>query len=183
MTVYADTPRWGRHGLLWGHLVSDTSLEELHRTAAVAGLHSRSFDLDHYDWPETARPALLAARVRMVGNKELTRRLIAGGLRIPASRRPEVRRERTRRAALALGLEHIPRDLITGELGHVDPLPAEAGAYRLTRDSADAPPRIEAGDEAGRRAAKEMLRGLDAASRRATGAPWIGQVMDAPHRA
>src|SRR5699024_468160 len=29
MTVYADTPRWPRHGMLWGHLISDTSLEEL----------------------------------------------------------------------------------------------------------------------------------------------------------
>lgn len=180
MTVYADTPRWERHGLLWGHLVSDTSLEELHRVAADAALHPRSFDLDHYDWPQPARPALLAAGVRMVGNKELTRRLIAGGLRIPASRRPEARRERTRRAAVALGLAHVPRDLITGELGHVDPLPAEAGAYRLTRDAPGAPPRIEAHDEAGRRAAEGMLRALDTGFRRVTGAPWTGQVMDAP---
>ena len=36
MTVYADTPRWPRHGMLWGHLISDTSLEELHAAAARA---------------------------------------------------------------------------------------------------------------------------------------------------
>src|SRR5665648_976469 len=30
MTVLVDPPIWPRHGRLWGHLVSDTSLAELH---------------------------------------------------------------------------------------------------------------------------------------------------------
>src|SRR5699024_5740815 len=79
MTVYADTPRWPRHGMLWGHLISDTSLEELHDAAASAGLPPRSFDLDHYDWPEQARGQLEAAGVQMVDNRRLTRILIGSG--------------------------------------------------------------------------------------------------------
>ena len=38
MTVFADTPRWPRHGTVWGHLVSDRSLEELHEFAARISL-------------------------------------------------------------------------------------------------------------------------------------------------
>ncbi|MCS6711419.1 DUF4031 domain-containing protein [Brachybacterium sp. EF45031] len=180
MTVYADTPRWPRHGTLWGHLVSDTSLEELHATAAQAGVPPRSFDLDHYDWPMGAETRLREAGVVMVGNAELTRRLIAGGLRIPAARRPAARRERTRRAAAQLGLDPVPRDLITGPIGHVDPLPDQAGSFRLTRDDPARPPRIEAHDASGRAAARRMLERLDAASRARSGAPWTGQVMDGP---
>lgn len=180
MTVYADPPRWPAHGTLWGHLISDSSLAELHEVARRAGLPGRSFDLDHYDWPEAARPALVAAGVTMVDGTELTRRLIASGLRIPARRRAEARRERSRGAARALGLDRVPRDLITGGLGHVDPLPPEPGAFRLTRDDPARPPRIEAHDEAGRDAATALLAVLDAAARRTTGRAWTGQVMDVP---
>ncbi|MDO5663149.1 MAG: DUF4031 domain-containing protein [Brachybacterium sp.] len=179
MTLYADTPRWPRHGMLWGHLISDHSLEELHAGAERAGLHPRSFDLDHYDWPEQARRDLLAADAVMVDARELTRRLIASGLRIPGRDRPTARRERTRREAFALGLPEVPRDLITGLIGHVDPLPADApdGAFRLSRDEADEPPRIEATGEAGREAAHAFLTAVDALSRQRRRGPWIGQVL------
>lgn len=180
MTVYADTPRWPRHGLLWGHMISDRSLAELHERAREAGLHPRSFDLDHYDWPEHARADLVAAGVVMVGNKELTRRLIAGGLRIPAARRAAARRERTEAAARDLGLDRVPLDLITGPVGHVDPLPQRPVAFRLTRDEAGAAPRIEAQDADGRRAAERFLAAVDDASWTRTGALWTGQVVDAP---
>lgn len=178
MTVYADTPRWPRHGTFWGHLISDQSLAELHATARRAGLPGRSFDLDHYDWPEEARPALERAGVRFVGNGELTRILLATDLRVPASHRPAARAERTRAAAADLGLARIPRDLITGPLGHVDPLPDEPGAYRLTRDDVRAKPRIEARDEAGRVAALAFFSRADAAVRDAGGMGWTGQAMD-----
>lgn len=180
MSVWADTPRWERHGHVWGHLISDASLAELHETARRAELPPRSFDLDHYDWPEAARPALIAAGVRFVGNAELTRILIASGLRIPARDRAAARRERTERAARELGLPRAPRDLISGPLGHVDPLPQLPGAFRLTREQEHLPPRIEAHDAAGRRAAQAWLEEADRRSRERGGRPWTGQAMDVP---
>lgn len=84
MTLLIDDPIWPAHGLLWAHLVSDYSLDELHAFARQNGLPARSFDLDHYDVPEDALERLLTAGAVRVGGKELTRRLIASGLRIPA---------------------------------------------------------------------------------------------------
>ena len=182
MTVHADTPRWPRHGMLWGHLISDISLEELHEVAARAGLPPRSFDLDHYDWPAAARDSLVGAGVHFVGDGELTRLLIASGLRIKLRDRPAARARRSAEHAAALGLEPVPRDLVVGLRGHVDPLPEDAGAFRLTRDEPEGPARIEAHDEPGRRAARAMLARLDALSRARTGNGFVGQVMDAPRR-
>lgn len=82
MTVLVDDPIWPAHGRLWAHLVSDTDLNELHAFAAAHGIPARAFDLDHYDVPADALPRLLAAGAEHVGGKELTRRLIASGLRI-----------------------------------------------------------------------------------------------------
>lgn len=84
MTILVDDPMWPAHGRLWAHLVSDRSLDELHRFARENDLPARSFDLDHYDVPEEAIPRLVAAGAVPVGGKELTRRLIASGLRVPA---------------------------------------------------------------------------------------------------
>ncbi|MGP9538687.1 DUF4031 domain-containing protein [Brachybacterium sp. AOP43-C2-M15] len=180
MTVYADTPRWPRHGTLWGHLISDASLEELHQAAARAGLPPRSFDLDHYDWPAAAGEALREVGVRFVDDGALTRILIASGLRIRLRDRPAARARRSAEQAAALGLDPVPRDLIVGLLGHVDPLPEQPGGYRLTRDDPDRPARIEAHDAAGRREAQEMLERLDALARVAGTGRFVGQVMDAP---
>ena len=84
MTLLIDDPIWPAHGRRWAHLVSDFSLDELHAFARQNHLPARSFDLDHYDVPEDAVPRLIAAGAVPVGGKELTRRLIASGLRIPA---------------------------------------------------------------------------------------------------
>lgn len=180
MTVYADTPRWPRHGMLWGHLISDTSLEELHELAARAGLPPRAFDLDHYDWPDSARESLAEAGARFVADGELTRILLASGLRVKLRDRPAARAARTAAHAAALGLHPVPRDLVVGPLGHAEPLPDEPGAFRLTREHPERPARLEAHDAEGRRAAESMLARLDALSRAATGAGFTGQVMDAP---
>jgi hypothetical protein len=82
VTVLVDVPMWPAHGRLWAHLVSDASLEELHEFAERAGLPPRSFDLDHYDVPEDRIPALTALGAQSVSAHELTRRLIASGLRV-----------------------------------------------------------------------------------------------------
>ena len=101
MTVLLDRPRWPAHGTLWAHLVSDTSLAELHEFAARCGVPRRAFDLDHYDVPAERHADLLAAGAQDVTGHELIRRLRAGGLRVPAVDRP-VRRDLARRWATLL---------------------------------------------------------------------------------
>lgn len=75
---------WPRHGRIWGHLVSDASLEELHAFAARAGLPERGFDRDHYDVPAERYDELLALGAELVDGRDLVRRLRASGLRVPA---------------------------------------------------------------------------------------------------
>jgi hypothetical protein len=87
MTVLIDRPAWPAHGTLWAHLVSDSSLEELHAFAAANGVPRRGFDLDHYDVPERSYDALVVAGAEPVGNGELVRRLVASGLRVTARQR------------------------------------------------------------------------------------------------
>jgi len=84
VTVLVDPPLWPRHGRIWGHLVSDSSLEELHTFAAAAGIPARGFDLDHYDVPAERYEELLALGAELVGTRELVRRLRASGLRVRA---------------------------------------------------------------------------------------------------
>lgn len=84
MTVLIDTPLWPAHGRLWAHLVSDSSLGELHAFAAANGIPARGFDLDHYDVPEDMHDQLVAAGAVYVSGGELVRRLIGSGLRVPA---------------------------------------------------------------------------------------------------
>ena len=84
MTVLVDDPIWPAHGRLWAHLVSDTDLDELHAFALAQGVPARAFDRDHYDVPDEMLPRLIAAGAEHVGGKELVRRLIASGLRVPA---------------------------------------------------------------------------------------------------
>ncbi len=82
--ILLDPPLWPRHERLWSHLVSDSSLEELHAFAARAGIPPRAFDLDHYDVPDERYDDLVALGAVPVGTRELVRRLRASGLRVPA---------------------------------------------------------------------------------------------------
>jgi hypothetical protein len=84
MVVLVDEPMWPAHGRLWAHLVSDASLEELHAFAAANDVPARGFDRDHYDVPEERIDDLVAAGAERVSAGELTRRLIASGLRVRA---------------------------------------------------------------------------------------------------
>jgi Protein of unknown function (DUF4031) len=86
-----DEPRWWWRGRRWCHLVSDTSLAELHDFAADVGIPRRSFQGDHYDVPEEHRAAIVAAGAIEVDSRQLVHRLRAAGLRLtPAERRGRV---------------------------------------------------------------------------------------------
>jgi len=87
VAILIDDPRWPAHGRLWSHLVSDTSLAELHAFADANGIPRRGFDLDHYDVPEDAFARLVAAGAEHVDGHALVRRLIASGLRVRARER------------------------------------------------------------------------------------------------
>ncbi|WP_445155982.1 DUF4031 domain-containing protein [Arthrobacter sp. Hor0625] len=87
MAVYLDPPLWPAHGTRFSHLVSDSSLEELHAFARAAGIPERAFDGDHYDVAEARYDELVAAGAIPVEGRVLVRKLIGSGLRIPARRR------------------------------------------------------------------------------------------------
>jgi hypothetical protein len=76
-----DRPIFVKHGRRFAHLISDTSLAELHEGAARLGL-SRAYHGDHYDVPEEWVPRCLDAGVVQVDPREIVRRLRAAGLRI-----------------------------------------------------------------------------------------------------
>lgn len=82
MTVLIDPPLWPKHGTVWGHLVSDESLDELHAFARRVGLPERGFDLDHYDYPIERQGELLAAGALLIEPRDLVRRLARSGLRV-----------------------------------------------------------------------------------------------------
>lgn len=85
--IYIDPPRWPAHGTVFSHLVSDTSLSELHAFAAAAGISTRAFDLDHYDVPRHRYRDLVASGAVEVDGGMLVRVLIRSGLRIKARER------------------------------------------------------------------------------------------------
>ncbi|MGO2634528.1 MAG: DUF4031 domain-containing protein [Galactobacter sp.] len=82
MAVLIDPPLWPAHGTTFSHLVSDTSLDELHGFAREQDLSERAFDRDHYDVPARLHGRLVAAGAVSVTAGELTRRLLASPLRI-----------------------------------------------------------------------------------------------------
>jgi hypothetical protein len=68
--------------MLWAHIVSDTSLDELHSFAEAAGIPRRAFDHDHYDVPERKWNELVALGAQPVGVREMVERLRNSGLRV-----------------------------------------------------------------------------------------------------
>jgi len=92
VSVLVDAPRWSAHGRLWAHLVSDSSLAELHAFAGRLGLPPRSFEGDHYDVPAERVADVVAAGAQPVSTRELLVRLRAAGLRTPKRRGEKVLR-------------------------------------------------------------------------------------------
>jgi hypothetical protein len=88
VAILIDEARWWFRGRRWCHLVSDESLDELHRFADAHGIPRRGFQGDHYDVPEEYREELIAGGALVVESRELLRRLRGAGLRLtPAQRR------------------------------------------------------------------------------------------------
>jgi len=93
VSILVDPPGWPAHGRLWSHLVSDSSLDELHTFAARLGVPRQGFDRDHYDVPGEAYDRIVAAGAVPVSARELVVRLRASGLRrrradTPGRRKP-----------------------------------------------------------------------------------------------
>jgi hypothetical protein len=86
MAILIDAAIWPAHNRLWCHLISDTSLEELHTFAAALGVPERGFEGDHYDIPESHRDAAISAGAREASSRELVNALYLAGMR----RRPRL---------------------------------------------------------------------------------------------
>ncbi|MGV8884847.1 MAG: DUF4031 domain-containing protein [Microbacteriaceae bacterium] len=80
--ILIDQPIWPAHNTFWSHLVSDSSLDELHAFAVEAGIPRRGFDGDHYDVPAQRYDELVARGAQPVGIRELVERLRDSGLRV-----------------------------------------------------------------------------------------------------
>lgn len=94
--ILVDRPLWPAHGHRFAHLVSDVSLEELHRFAAEIGLPRRAFHADHYDLPDVRWEQAVAAGAQEVDPRELVRRLRAAGLRRARPKGPNSRARQQR---------------------------------------------------------------------------------------
>ena len=84
--ILVDIPRWPKHGRLWAHLVSDTSIAELHAFAEALGVPRRGFDRDHYDIPAERYPVAVWLGARAVDSREIVAALHLAGLRRPKRR-------------------------------------------------------------------------------------------------
>jgi len=87
MAILVDTAIWPAHDRLWCHLISDTSVDELHTFARELGIPERGFEGDHYDIPEEYRDQAIAKGAIPVTAREIVTALYASGQR----KRPSLR--------------------------------------------------------------------------------------------
>lgn len=73
LTDYAKSPLGPR---AWCHMVSDTSLVELHEMAAKIGMKRAWFQVDHYDLVASRRAAAVRLGAAEVSSKELVKRMV-----------------------------------------------------------------------------------------------------------
>ena len=81
MAILVDDAVWPWRGRLWAHLVSDTSIDELHAFAERLGIPRRAFQGDHYDVTDELRDCAIAEGARAVTSRDVVRALRAAGLR------------------------------------------------------------------------------------------------------
>ena len=81
MALLVDQAHWPWRDRMWCHLVSDTSLAELHAFASLLGIPERGFQGDHYDIPHDLRAQAIAQGAQVVSSREIILALRAAGLR------------------------------------------------------------------------------------------------------
>jgi hypothetical protein len=88
VAILIDEPRWRRSDdARFAHLVSDTSLGELHAFVSALTLgRPLRFHRDHYDVPAVCWAQTVDAGARVVSTREIIRRLRAAGLRATSAR-------------------------------------------------------------------------------------------------
>jgi hypothetical protein len=79
--ILVDDAVWPWRGRRWAHLVSDSSIDELHAFAARLGIPRRAFQGDHYDVPTEVRARAIALGAVPVDSRQVVRALLAAGLR------------------------------------------------------------------------------------------------------
>ena len=83
VALLVDPAIWPWRGILFCHLVSDTSLDELHSFARWIGVPERAYGGDHYDISERMRVIAIAEGALEVSSKDIVRALYDAGLRRP----------------------------------------------------------------------------------------------------
>ena len=79
--MLVDDAIWPWRGRLWAHLVSDSSLDELHAFAERLGIPRRAFQGDHYDVTDELRECAIAEGAVAVSARQIVTALRAAGLR------------------------------------------------------------------------------------------------------
>lgn len=79
--ILVDNAIWNWRGRKWAHMVSDTSLEELHQFATSIGKLRVMFQGDHYDVDQTHRAIALEHGALAVDGRDIVRSLRSSGLR------------------------------------------------------------------------------------------------------
>lgn len=129
MAIWIDSPAWPAHGRLWAHVISDTSLEELHEFAERAGIPARSFEGDHYDIPGERHTDVVVAGATVTTGRDLARRLRDSGLRF-RKRKGERPLGRHRNGLAAVRGPHV-LDVIASSL---EPPPTAGAAAVIVTD-------------------------------------------------
>lgn len=81
MAILVDDCNWPWRGMLFCHMISDTSLAELHAFARWVGVPDRAFGGDHYDISENVRKIAVEEGAIEVSSRDVVRALYAAGLR------------------------------------------------------------------------------------------------------
>ena len=81
MAILVDDCNWPWRDRLWCHMVSDTSLDELHAFARWLGIPERGFQGDHYDIPEEARAVAVEEGAIEATSRDVVLALRRAGLR------------------------------------------------------------------------------------------------------
>ena len=81
MALLVDPAIWPWRGMMFCHLISDTSLHELHSFARWIGAPVRAFGGDHYDISERVRAIAIEEGAIEVSSRQIVHALYNAGLR------------------------------------------------------------------------------------------------------